>query len=92
MEKIFNIGDIKNLNVGTIIGGTSEKLDLLSKKEIEELIGETIIILDNDNKKIEVDVKKVSISESMFYKKNIFLLISSLRKFQIGWEVFKMVR
>jgi hypothetical protein len=93
MKKLFTVYDSFPLSIkGTAIAGTNDEFDLLSKNEIQRLIGENVILRRVGMEDLRLQVKEVEISVSLINKKNIFIHVTDeiqSRDIPIGSEIYK---
>lgn len=72
MKKVLDVFDVSEIKKkGYVLAGTYEEHNSLMTDEIKRTFGKRVILLVN-NKKIELDVLDVEVTNSIINQKNIF--------------------
>jgi len=81
MRKILNVYELSEIKQkGFVIAGTNEAFDSLNIYEIRSIIGDKIILINENNEDLYLDVLDVEFSNSILNKKNIFILVKPYRQ------------
>ena len=76
MNKIMQALDVFLLpGLGTIVSGTNSDFDSMTNQEIEEYIGERVIIVNSAGEEIEASIKGIDVSTSLIGKKNVMICL-----------------
>ncbi|KZE67898.1 hypothetical protein FQU75_24465 [Paenibacillus polymyxa] len=83
----------KSKDEGTIIVGTNKELDHLTYPEIKNIIGDKILIKNEDQNEMVLSVSSIQISTSMAERKNIGICIGKLASpdlVQVGASIYSL--
>jgi hypothetical protein len=75
MRKVMDVYEIYQIEgKGTVLAGTNDELNKLSRQEITNFIGSSIEVCNGNGDCFSVTVGSVEIQNSLIDKKNIFIL------------------